>query len=463
MKDEVIVINSDLENQLATIDEEKLPQIFADQVHFLEKANQEYCNAEEKEKQARKKVETALKEADKLIEAAKNVGGHTAKKKKFLWAEWTSKRDEIDALKNNLKEIIDHSEDSAEAQKKLAEVQSSLMESQTAILQVQKAHMEYQRQIANATKFVFGLSAYNIGVSQSIFVNLKAVLSGETPEKMGELAQQQLFLALDQIRNQESLITRIKENENLIESLNSDIAAKQREIDEISELDIEQNRRISENAQDIDALEQQDAEQDKLIAEGIEKDKTQDAQISENAQDIDALEQQDAEHDKLIAEGIEKDKSQDAQIFENAQDIDELERQDAEQDKLIASIFKKVDEQSKTLDNHSKANEELEQKIQELSKSTTEAIATLKRDVEKSNENFTNKISDLSAEFNNAIAKLQGEIKTQRKEINSEVEELKNKVISLNIAIGKKGWKIVISVVAGASLLLNILQLLKII
>ena len=37
MKDEVIVIDSELKNQLVTIDEEKLPQIFADQIHFLKK------------------------------------------------------------------------------------------------------------------------------------------------------------------------------------------------------------------------------------------------------------------------------------------------------------------------------------------------------------------------------------------------------------------------------------------
>ena len=48
-----------------------------------------------------------------------------------------------------------------------------------------------------------------MGISQSIYINLEAILSNESPEKMGELAQQQLFLALDQIRKQESLVRRI--------------------------------------------------------------------------------------------------------------------------------------------------------------------------------------------------------------------------------------------------------------
>lgn len=234
MKDETFTINTDLENQLTAIDDEKLPEIFNRQVQFLKEANQKYCIAEEKEMQARKKVNDVLKSADELIKAAKNVGNNAPKTWEFLGKEHTDKKDEIKTLKINLKEIIDHSKDSAEAQKKLTEVQSSLMESQTAILQIQKAQMEYQRQIANTVKFVFELSAYNMGVSQSIFSNLKAILSNETPEKMGELAQKHLFLALEQIRNQESLISRIGENEKIIDKLNSDIEKKQKEIDDIN-------------------------------------------------------------------------------------------------------------------------------------------------------------------------------------------------------------------------------------
>lgn len=48
------VITPVTENQISAIDEEKLPQVFIEQVRFLEKANQEYSKAEEKEKQAKK-------------------------------------------------------------------------------------------------------------------------------------------------------------------------------------------------------------------------------------------------------------------------------------------------------------------------------------------------------------------------------------------------------------------------
>ncbi len=458
MDEEMITaINPTVENQIYSIDEEKLPQVFTEQIHFLEKANNEYNRAEEMEKKARKKVKAALLKADELIEAAKRVGGHAAAKKRFLWAEWTSERDEINAIKHNLREIIDHSEDSAEAQKKLAEVQSSLMESQTAVLQVNKAQMEYQRQIANATKFIFGLSAYNMATSQSILIKLKAILSGASEEQLGQLAQQQLFLALDQIRNQENIITRINENDDLIKNLNFEIEKKQREIDEIGAIDEKQNMRISENAHDIDQLEKQEEAQDKLIAVGIEKDR---------------------EHDEKISE--------------NARDIDELESRGEEQDKRIADITGKIDEHVITLDKHFERDAELERKIRDVSQDTAEMIMSLKKsitenadiannnivsienkfekqirdiseNINKSNNNVYEQLTKLSAEFNSAVNELKGELKNQKEEINFKIDDIEKRINSLEMTVSKKVWKIAVTALAVGSVLLNVLHIIGVI
>lgn len=451
MKEEIItVINPITENQISSIDEEKLPQIFTEQVRFLEKANQEYSKAEEKEQQARKKVETALKEADALIDAAKNVGSHTAKKKKFLWAEWTSNSDEIDALKENLKEIIDHSEDSAEAQKKLAEVQSSLMESQTAILQVQKAHMEYQRQIANATKFVFGLSAYNMATSQSVLIKLKAILSGASEEQLGELAQQQLFLALDQIKNQESIITRINENDDLIKKLNLEIEKKQKEIAEIGELDKEQDRRISANA---NALE----EHERAISEQQKKDKEHEIKISENAQDIDNLEHQNEEQDKLLAEmvvadekqdelieqGIEKDKVQDKVLAEMAiadekQDelIAEGIEKDKVQDKLLAEMAVADEQQDELIEQNRGKNEEQDKILTEMAVADEEQDELIEQNRSKNVE---------QDEILEKIIKL-------NEEQSKEIDALQKSVEALQMELATKGNKIFLIATSAASI-----------
>ena len=302
------------ENILATVDIEKLPQIFSEHIQLVESANHEYEEAEKKEKFAQDKVAKTLKEADNLIKSAKNVGGHTARTKSFLGIKYTSKDDEIEAIKLNLNEIIAHGEDSAVAQKKLAEVQSVVLESQTSVLKLQKTHFEYQQKIAEATKFVFGLSAYNMATNQSVLIKLKAILSGASEKELGELAQNQLFMALDQIKNQENIITRMKDNEDLIKQLNESIEAKQNEIAQIGENYAEQNKKISENAdkigdieEDVDAIEAKNEEQDNLL-------KSHDENIDEIEENVDAIEKNIDEVEENIDE-IEED------VEENRADI----------------------------------------------------------------------------------------------------------------------------------------------
>lgn len=485
MENDIVLYNIQLEDHLNGINEEKLPQIFAEQVHFLEKANQEYDNARDKEKQARQKVEDALIEADKLIASAKNMGEHTASKKKFLMFEWTSKKDEIDAIKQNLIEMINHNESSAEAQKKLAEVQSSLMESQTAILQVQKAHIEYQQQIANATKFVLGLSAYNMGVSQSIYENLKEILAGETPEKLGELAQQQLFLALDQIRNLESFNTRVKKNESLIEDLNSDIVATQKEIDEIGELYKKQNLQISENAQDIDKLEQQYKEQNDRISNNLSKILHQDKilvvhekkaiqheskiakntdKLSEHEQILNAHEDKCKEFKELFAAQEKEDKKQNLQIESNLEKIQQVElrlvevknaqeKNDETIKKALHDLSQQVFEELSTLENNNK--DMLQETISSLLSAINQEIIALGTQLEESKKqtaiefsNISNQINDMNKVLSNNISKT-----------NSKFAELTNNITTLDAIINKKAWKIVISIITLTSLILNILQI----
>lgn len=297
-----------LENSLVNIEEERLPEILSQRLELLEKTNLAYSDAKDKEAAAREKVAHALSKADELIEAAGKVGGHTAEQREFLWIEWTSKADEIDALKRNLQDIIEHGENSAIAQKELVEVQAALTESQTALLKVQESQMAYQSQIADATKFLYGLSAYNMASVQSVLINLKEVLSGASKEKLGEMAQQQLLLAMDQIKNQESIILKIKENKQLIESLDFEMEESDSKIEDLQKQDAEQDSFIED-------LQKQDAEQDSLIEDLQKQDADQDSSIED-------LQKQDAEQDNLIKD---------------------LQKQDAEHDKLIEELLRNME------------------------------------------------------------------------------------------------------------------------
>jgi len=394
-------LDSVLENDLENIEEERLPEILSQRLELLEKTNLAYSNAKDKEAAAREKVAHALSKADELIEAAGKVGGHTAKQRKFLWIEWTSKADEIEALKRNLQDIIEHGENSAIAQKELVEVQAALTESQTALLKVQEAQMAYQSQIADATKFLYGLSAYNMASVQSVLINLKAVLSGASKEKLGEMAQQQLLLAMDQIKNQESIILRIRENKQLIDSLDFE---------------------MEESSSKIENLEKQDAEQDSLIEELQKQDEEQDSLIED-------LQKQDAEHDSLIEDLQKQDEEQDSLI-------EDLQKQDEEQDSLIEDLQKQDAEHDNLIEDLQKQDEEQDSLIEDLQKQDVEH--------DKLIEELINKVETLEKE--------KEDIKILVDKLVLQIEQLKDNV-------NKKGWKIAVSGIAIGSLLLTLLQI----
>ena len=358
-------VGASLEQEFIGIDEEKLPIVLSGRLELLAKTNEAYDMAKTREQESRKRVSVALKSADDLIRKAKGAGKNTAETHSLFGVEWTTKRDEIDALKANLRELIACGIESAEAQKELVEVQSALAESQAALLYVQETQMAYQAQIADATKFLYGLSAYNMASVQSVLINLEAVLSGASKEKLGEMAQKQLLLAMDQLKNQENIVLRIQENRQLIEDIDLEIAAQaqkyevhDRLIQEGEEHDRKQDLKIAAQAQ-------KDEEHDRLIQEGEEHDRKQDLEIAAQAQ-------KDEVHDRLIQEREEHDKKQDLEIATQAQKgevhdrlIREGEEHDKEQDLKIEAQAQKDEE-------HDKKIKYLEEKCSEFQKQLDE-------------------------------------------------------------------------------------------
>lgn len=345
-------IEPDLEKELIEIDEEKLPLILSDRLELLEKTNKAYDAAKVQEKKVREKVDKAVKQADLLIKNANNARNKKVKTHGFWKFEWSTKNDEIDALKNNLKEMIDCGIESAEAQKELVEVQSALADSQTSLLKVQETQMAYQRQIADATKFLYGLSAYNMASTQSVLINLEAVLTGASKEKLGEMAQQQLMLALDQLKSQESIVKKIKENRELIDSLDVDLAVQEEKINKNITKNNEQDKRIEYLEKRDSELVSKGNKRDKLIKEGLEHDKKQDLEIAAQAK-------KDEEHDKLIKEGLERDRKHDEILRNQA-------LKDIEHDKQISDLEKKNYAYKKIIDENSNMISELRDEIKRI-------------------------------------------------------------------------------------------------
>ncbi len=318
-----------------------------------------------------------------------------------------------------------------------------------SLAEAQKKSFEYQTKLTEITKFLFGLGVSSIAMNRCVVRELELKLKGASEEDISDLAKQELknvILQLkaqeDMMKKQELLTAKLKEQNGQLKEIN-------RQLDGIEEIDEEQDeriaenaekitrhsrvlsaqqqkdeehdKRIAENAQDIDCLEKQDEEQDKLIAVGIKKDEEHDKLIAVGVK-------KDEEHDKLIAVGIKKDKEHDEKILENAQDIDELERQDQEQDKKIADL--------------------------------QDAIAKNADELHESNGYYEKKLENVLTEFNATVSELKEELEAQKTETSNKIKALEDRVNSLDAAMSKKTWKITVSIVAGISLLLNILQIL---
>lgn len=416
------------EQELLVVDETKLPLVLAKRLNLLEKTNTAYDLAKMKEKKAREKVDEALCHADELIVKAKGAGSNTAESHSFLWFKWTSTNNEIDTLKANLKEMIDCGIESAEAQKVLVEVQSALADSQTALLQVQETQMAYQRQIADATKFLYGLSAYNMASTQSILINLQAVLSGASKEKLGVMARQQLLLAMDQLKNQENIILRIQEIRNLIDGLNVDISNQDCRIERNEKKNSELYRRIDAMEKSYKEFHIKVIKQDDFIQESIEHNKKQDIEIL-------ALVQKDKEHDKSFKEQQNK--------------IDKLEQENDSNTVEIKGLKSSLKQQEQAV---TEKNTALDKKYEDTTQQLKDDLAKIK--------------FDLSAEINlidgkliNMINDSKEEISNKDKDIHNRLTDLKGRIDNLDDITSKMGWKIVISAVAIGSLILNIIQI----
>lgn len=367
----------------------------------------------------------------------------------------------------------------------LQDAAQGLAKAQISLADAQKISFEYQTKLTEITKFLFGLGISNIAMNRSVVRELELKLKGASDEEISDLARQELKNVILQLKAQEDMMQKQEFLTGKVKEQAGQLKDIDKQLDDIEEADEEQDERIAENAERI-------TKHSKVLSAQQQKDKEHDERISENAQDIDYLEKQDEEQDKLIAVGIKKDKEHDEKISESAQKIDELERQDQEQDKIIADIVVKINEHDRTLNKHSKQDTELAQKIQEVSQNTAEMIAGLKESISEnavianknislienklekqigiineviqtSNEDFEQKLANCSTALKNDISELKKELGNQTKDINIKIENLENRINIIDAAVSKKAWKIAVSVVAGASLLLNLLQIIGII
>lgn len=247
-------------SNIKKIDEEKLPQIIADQFKEVDAIKNQIQTA-------RKKAEDAKKKSENLRKVGKFGGG----KKQAI-------------------------EDLQESTKMMAKAQE-----QTTI--AQGLFFDYQEKIANATKWIFDVCVNNAANTQTVIRQLKIYMEGGSADDLDELKQNEINAVINQLLQQESLQQKQEKMWDQIDSMELEIAEK-------SEKDRHQDEEIARQAE-------VDTELGKRIDAGEAKDKSQDEEIARQAA-------MDAELGKRIDAGVEKDKNQDEEIARQAAIDEEL-------------------------------------------------------------------------------------------------------------------------------------------
>lgn len=339
-------------DDLMDIPEEYLPDVLYQRIEKLKEIHSAYEKAKQAAATAESASKTAVRQADALCKKAEKTGNHQAKigRLRNFFKMPPKTKEQIAAMQENIADLVALCSDSVDLQDALVAVQAAFAVSQTALLGVQAKQMEYERQIADVSKYLFGLSAKNMADANSVLIELNARLEGASEEEIGEMAKQQLLAAMDQLKSQENIKNRLTTTEE-------NISDQSKRLDDIESVDETQNAELfaqaQQNKQQDDELARQaekDAEHDEKLAQQAEKDAEHDKLLSQLAANIETHDERfaqqelvNAEHDRLLAQQEEKDLDHDRRLDEQAEALKEhgerlndLERRADEHDSALA-------------------------------------------------------------------------------------------------------------------------------
>ena len=333
-------LTQDLEKELTGLDESMLPTVIAERIDNIAEINEKCEIAIKKKEEAQSKVNSALDKADKLLSDADSLGKLDAETHKFLKLEWSTKGDRIAALERCVKVIGESGGETLSLQKSIIEIQNATLQSQEAIMEVQKYQMAYMEGTTKALKFLYGLSAYSIASTESIVTNMELILSGEKRKDLGEMAKQQMYLVMDQLKSQENLQRRMQKHEEIFDDFQEQLRL-QNEKDEKYEKALAEQLKIDDKQnRDIAIVKERTDEQDRNISEGIKKDKEQDTLLDS--------------HEQKLRDGVIKDKEQDELLELHEQKLSDGITKDIEQDKTISELVNSNSVQNETIKEQAK-------------------------------------------------------------------------------------------------------------
>lgn len=195
-----------------------------------------------------------------------------------------SVKEAMDAAEVAKNSAIEASERSAGFGKKkvaIEELQSASVDLAKAVrvgAEAQKISFEFQSKLAEITKNLFGLGISNIANNRMVVRELEKRLQGASEEEISELAQQELMLVIQQLKEQQDLLRKLDNLETNIKTVKENLVNQFTYSRELNERLFEQkysleqlDEKFDQQAELNESLENTLSKQDKMNKSNAQK------------------------------------------------------------------------------------------------------------------------------------------------------------------------------------------------
>lgn len=166
----------------------------------------------------RKRIDDALEDAKEAMESA-DAASRWVKDKHGFWIFKFSTKNTTATINNLQKAVTD-----------LAKAQQSAAEAQ-------KVSFEFQEMLGQITRYLFDLGAANIAANRSVVKRLKEELEGASQSRLNELAKQEYYSVLRQLKDQLDLMFKVENHSNLLKELDEELYRLKNRLDVIEKND----------------------------------------------------------------------------------------------------------------------------------------------------------------------------------------------------------------------------------
>lgn len=315
--------------------------------------------------------------------------------------------------------------------KLLQNVTKGMADAQISAADAQKLLFEYQTKLTEISKFLFNLGVSNIAMNRSVVRELELKLKNASEEEISEFAKQELKNVIIQLKAQEDIMEKLGSVTGKVKEHAGQISYIDKQLEDIEETDSEQNEKLENIGIRLENKDKVDDKQDEKISENAKI-------LTMHGEVLLAQKQKDAEHDEKFRAKDILDKNQDKKIIENAEKIKNVEVS-------LKQLTQLHNEQ-----------------IQAAEKINTR-ISEIDADISFMENSLDYKLKDISKDFRSELDRIKHEISNNTTNIDGKLEDLYQKIGTLEKITSKKVWKIIVSVTAVAFLLLNIFQIINII